>query len=494
MLAQTIQSILPSIQFYLDIAPLFILLFAGLSIMLIGAFFNPLQPNKTTFTIAIIALMSALIFTFLPFAKSGAFLSGTVVFDSITAVAFFVILVGTLFTFICASSTTTGQSLLRSEHTTLLLFSSAGLMIIAMSGELLSFFIGLEITSLSLYVLVGYSHALPTKKKNPLSYQQTRLKSLESSLKYFLLGSGASAVILMGAALLYAHIGSLKFENFYLINFENPFAMFGIVLVLCGLAFKLGLAPFHSWVPDVYQGANAHLTGYMASLVKFSLVMLLIRVLSALTTGTHVLPLFFAILGVLSIVIGSLFGLVQNSIKRLLAYSSIANVGYFCLAFASLAKNPASLYAKQSLFIYALIYAILSLGAFQVLAWFEDENREDLFKEELSGIGRTKPFPAFALSVFLFGLAGIPPLAGFFGKLILIITAIQSGLVWFAIVLVVFSCFGLYYYLNLMVDMWFKSPSRYTALVKPTPRTNIVMGAMSVLAIAAVMIVGVFGV
>ncbi len=494
MLAQTINSILPGQLFYLNIAPLLIILLAGLVVMLVGTFSSPLEPNKKTFSIAIIALVSALFCAFFPQTKAQDFFNHTVLYDSISIISFVVIILGTLFTLICANCTTAGRNLIKSEQTALLLFASAGLMIIAMSGELLSFFIGLEITSLSLYVLVGYSHSKDEANESTASLQQTRVKALEGSLKYFLLGSGASAVILMGAALLYAHLGSLKFDSFYLIDFSNPFALFGTLLILSGLAFKLGLAPFHSWVPDVYQGANAHLTGYMASMVKFSLIMLLIRLLSSFTTGTHVLPIFFSILGVLSIVIGSLFGLVQSSIKRLLAYSSIANVGYFCLAFAALAKYPNSVYAKQSLFIYALIYSCLSLGAFQVLAWFEDGHREDLYKEELAGIGRSKPFPAFVLSVFLFGLAGIPPLAGFFGKLVLIITAIQSGFTWLAILLVVFSCFGLYYYLNLMVEMWFKPPTRYTAAVAQTPRTNFVMGIMSLFALSIVFTIGLFGI
>jgi len=493
MLSQTINNILPSAVFYFNIAPLLLLLLAALSIMLIGAFSSPLKPNKKTFFVAILTLSAAIICPFLPYAKPGEFLTGSVVFDSISAVSLFIISIGTLFTLICASSTKAGKNLLRSELTALLLFASSGLMIITLSGEIISFFIGLEITSLALYVLVGYSHPNGNSLEDP-SFRQTRFKSLEASIKYFLLGSGASAVILMGSALLYAHLGSLKFQNFHLIDYSNPFALLGFFFILCGIAFKLGLAPFHSWVPDVYQGANAHLTGYMASLFKFSLVIVLMRILSMSTSGMQVLPILFCILGVASIVIGSLFGLVQNSLKRLLAYSSVANVGYFCLAFASLAKDPSSIYAKQSLFIYAFIYAVLSLGAFHVIAWFEDGQREDIFKEELAGIGRTRPFPAFALSVFLFGLAGIPPLAGFFGKLILIITAVQSGLTWFAIVLVVFSCFSLYYYLNLMVDMWFKAPTRYTASVKSSKKTNVIMGTMSMLAIVIVMSIGLFGI
>lgn len=315
--------------------------------------------------------------TFLPFTQQGKFFTSAVLFDSITAVSFFIILVGTIFTLLCASSTSAGLYLLRSELTALLLFCSAGLMIITMSGEFLSFLIGLEITSLSLYVLVGYSHPyeLPTDTEHHLHL--TRVKSLESSLKYFLLGSGATAVMLMGAALIYAHLGTLKFENFYRLDFANPFALFGILLLLSGIAFKLGMAPFHSWVPDVYQGANAHLSAYMASMVKFSLVMIFIRILSELSSGTQILPLFFAILGVLSIVIGSLFGLVQNSIKRLLAYSSIANVGYLCLAFAALTKQPNSLFAKY------LSTLILFIGYIMILFTKKQQGLHDILAKTL---------------------------------------------------------------------------------------------------------------
>lgn len=492
MLMQTLQNILPNLNFYFDAAPLFILLIAGLMTMLVGVFSSsPTQPSKAAFVIAIVALIASLFLAFMPI-RGGTFFNGSVLLDSITSVSFCVISLGSLFTLICTSATKLGKNFLRSELTTLLLFSSAGLMIISMSGDLLSFFIGLEITSICLYVLVGYLK--PNFEFETHRQDISRLKSLEASIKYFLLGSGASAVMLMGTALIYAALGNVNFESFYNLNFSNPFTLFGVVLLLIGLAFKLGMAPFHSWVPDVYEGANSHLTGYMASLVKFSLVMVLMRIVSSFGHGSTLLPILFGILGVASIVVGSLFGLVQNSVKRMLAYSSVANVGYFCLAFAVLAKDPTSLTAKQALFIYAFIYTFLSLGAFNVLAWFEDGNRDDLFKEELSGIGQSKPFSAFALSVFLFGLAGIPPLAGFFGKLVLLITAVQNGFLWFAFVLVIFSCFSLYYYLNLMVDMWFRTPTRYTVFAKQPRHTNVVMSVMSVFAMIIIFAIGLFGI
>jgi NADH-quinone oxidoreductase subunit N len=156
---------------------------------------------------------------------------------------------------------------------------------------------------------------------------------------------------------------------------------------------------------------------------------------------------------------------VHNSLKRMLAYSSVANAGYFCLAFAALAARPDSVAAREALVAYSVIYAVLTLGTFAVVAWFEESNREDLLREDLAGVGREAPFPSLCLTIFLLGLAGIPPLAGFFGKFMLIQSAVSTGLIGLAILLAVLSCLGLYYYLAVIVEMWLKPRSRHTIQV-----------------------------
>jgi NADH-quinone oxidoreductase subunit N len=244
---------------------------------------------------------------------------------------------------------------------------------------------------------------------------------------------------------------------------ETPLAVLGGILLFSGLSFKLAIAPFHSWAPDVYQASHSTLTGYMATLVKVSVGLVVLRILgSGFGQGSGVLVMFFWLVGAFSIAVGSLFGLVHNSVKRVLAYSSVANAGYFCLAFAALAKDPSSLAAKEALVAYSVIYVILTLGAFAVIAWFEEDNREDLLKEDLAGVGKRAPFASVCLTVFLFGLAGIPPLAGFFGKFMLIGAAVSTNLIGLSIILVLFSCLSLYYYLAIMVEVWLKPENRHT--------------------------------
>ena len=477
--------ILPPPSFYFLALPILLLLLGGLITMVLGVFkTDPDKPSYPAWYVAVATCFASAAFAiFSKFPSPQTFLGSGVLIDDISRTSFIVIAIGTLFTLMACSMTAFGKQLLRSELLTLILFSSAGLMIMCSAGEFLSFFVGLELTSISLYVLVGY--------------QRRTLQGMEAAIKYFILGAAAAAMLLMGAALIYASVGSLRFVDFGLldISLSNPFALIGVLLIFCGLAFKLAIAPFHSWAPDVYQGANSHLTGYMASLVKFSVAIVILRILSeSFATGERTgLIIVFWIFGAISIAVGSLFGLVHNSIKRILAYSSVANAGYFCLAFASLAANPGSIEAKQSLMSYAVIYAVLSMGAFTVIAWFEDSNREDLLKEELSGIGSKKPVAAVTLSIFLFGFAGIPPIAGFFGKFFLLLSAINQGFIGLSIILVVFSCLSLYYYLSIMSEMWFKPATRYSAQSKQSEETNSGMMAMSLIAAFAAIIIGILG-
>ena len=477
--------ILPPASFYFLSLPILLLLVGGLVTMLLGVFkTDPDKPCYPSWYVAVFVSFAAAVFAiFSKISTPKAFLGSGVLIYDISRMSFIVIAIGTLFTLMASSMTKIGKQLLRSELLTLILFSSAGLMVMCAAGEFLSFFVGLELTSISLYVLVGY--------------QRRTLQGMEASIKYFILGAAAAAMLLMGAALIYASIGSLRFADFRLLNisFSNPFGLAGVLLIFSGLAFKLAIAPFHSWAPDVYQGANSHLTGYMASLVKFSVAIVILRILSVSfgdgeKTG---LIIVFWIFGAVSIAVGSLFGLVHNSIKRILAYSSVANAGYFCLAFASLAADPTSLESKQSLMSYAVIYAVLSMGAFTVISWLEDSNREDLLKEEIAGIGSKKPFAAVTLSVFLFGFAGIPPIAGFFGKFFLLLSAVNQGFIGLSIILVLFSCLSLYYYLSIMAEMWFKPATRYSAQSNQSEETNSGMKAVSFIAAFAAIVIGIMG-
>ncbi|MBX9702656.1 MAG: hypothetical protein K2X39_00750, partial [Silvanigrellaceae bacterium] len=229
--------------------------------------------------------------------------------------------------------------------------------------------------------------------------------------------------------------------------------------------------------------------------VKFSVALVVLRILSSNVSLSNVSAIvtMFWVFAVLSIIIGSLFGLVHNSVKRMLAYSSIANAGYLSLAFASIAANPLAQGAKHALIVYGIIYAILSMGAFTVIAWVEDQNREDLLKEELSGLGKAKPFAAMGLTVFLLGLGGIPPLAGFIGKFLLLSTAISNGFIILSLILAICSSISLYYYLSLIASVWFKSPTPQSVVNNQSGETNLGMKFLTALGILAALWIGILG-
>lgn len=470
-----VNKVLPSSAFYIYTSPILLLLVGALAVMMVGVFTRipATRPNRYAWYLSVVVcFLASLLSVTLPVAtNSVSFLNKACLIDGIACLSFSVISIGTLFTLLLASTTSVGQRLFRAEFLALLLFSSAGLMVMCCAGEFSSFFVGLEMTSLSLYVLVGY--------------QRPDLRATEAAIKYFLMGAVGAAVLLMGIACFYASTGSLNIADLALLPAASPLGVLSLLLITCGLAFKLGLFPFHCWTPDVYQGASAHLTGYMSALVKYAVAMVFLRILTALPVqGNHdKLAMVFWILGVGSLIVGALYGLVHTSIKRLLAYSSIANAGYFCLAFAALARNPASVMAKQSLVSYALIYAVLSMGSFAVLSWFEEGNKEDLLREELAGIGSKKPFAACALTVFLFGLAGIPPVAGFFGKFFLVFASFHEGIVGLPIILIVCSIISLAYYLSITVEMWFKHPTRYSMSSAQSAQTNLALATLTGIAV-----------
>jgi NADH-quinone oxidoreductase subunit N len=475
LLTQKLSEVIPPLEFYIGAFPLLVTLVGALTVLMVGVFrARPSQPHLPSFGVAIVTLVTAFGAAVANLGNgSRSFISGAFLADSLSQFAMATIALVGLFSFLISSISSVGRNLLRFELVTLQLFAISGLMVMTSAGEFLSFFIGLEMTSLSLYVLVGY--------------QREDAKGFEAAMKYFLLGSVASAILLMGQALVYLHTGSMAFSSYSSLSLSSasPLAFAGMLLLVVGLGFKMAMAPFHGWAPDVYQGAHASLSGFMSGVVKLALVVVCIRVFgagakvpsAALVTGIW-------IMGALSIFLGSLFGLVHNNVKRMLAYSSIANAGYFCLPLLALMVNPNNSYAKPALLAYAVIYALLTLGAFGVISWLEEGNREDLLKDELAGLGQKNPFAAVVLSVFLVGLAGVPPLAGFFGKFLILQAASSEGFVGLSVLMVILSCVSLYFYLSLLVEMWFKGYHKYSIKTPEIPTLGLakwVFGALALL-------------
>jgi NADH-quinone oxidoreductase subunit N len=295
-------------------------------------------------------------------------------------------------------------------------------------------------------------------------------KASEAALKYLLLGAFATAFLLYGIALFYGLTGSTNLKNIaQAIAGENvlanPLLLLAMALILVGLAFKVSLVPFHMWTPDVYEGAPTPITAFMAVGVKAAAFSAFLRVfLSALPAlHPHWGKLLWGV-AVLTMTVGNLIAISQENIKRLLAYSSIAHAGYILIGL--IAGGEAGITA---VLYYLVIYMFMNLGAFAVVAAYGGREDENLNIKDYAGMGLSHPWLAFAMAVFLFSLAGIPPLAGFMGKFYIFSAAIKSGYVWLTIIAVINSVIAMYYYLRVIVVMYMKKPERavQVALARP---------------------------
>lgn len=345
----------------------------------------------------------------------------------------------------------------RSEYYALFLMATVGAIIFSCAAELVTFFLGLEIMSMALYCMCGSAVG--------------QRSSSEAALKYFLLGSFSSAFLLYGIALLYGLTGSTNIEVIgkAIAMVENPVLYFAVGLVLVGLVFKIGGVPFHFWAPDVYQGAPTSVTAYMACVIKASAVAAALRVM---WSGFDALYDAWSgavwLIAVLTMTAGNLIALRQRSVKRMLAYSSVAHAGYILVAF--LAKDPQSGGGAAILF-YLVAYTLMTMGAFGVILAMNSgkaaaEKSDDL--STFNGLGTSQPFLAFLMSIFMLSLAGIPPgLAGLLGKFYIFSAVIKADFVGIAIIGVINSAISCFYYLRVMVAMYFTEEGAVSQPAKP---------------------------
>jgi NADH-quinone oxidoreductase subunit N len=324
----------------------------------------------------------------------------------------------------------------------LVLLATAGMTTLTIASDFLTIFLGIEILSIALYVLVGFYHG--------------DIHSGEAALKYFLLGAFASGFFLYGIALVYGATGTTNLasltQGIAAMPSALPFAPLlpiGVGLLLVGFGFKLALVPFHMWTPDVYQGAPTPVTGFMSVATKVAVFAALIRVLQALPTHQQPWLMALAALAVLTMTLGNLAALRQTSLKRMLAYSSIAQAGYVLVGLAAGTRAGA-----EAALYYLAAYTFMNLGAFAAILAIQHPERNDVTREEIVGLAGRQPALAILMAIFMFGLTGIPPLAGFFGKLYVFGSAIEAGLMWLAIVGVINSAIAAYYYLRVTVDMF----------------------------------------
>jgi NADH-quinone oxidoreductase subunit N len=408
-----------------------------------GVYADNKKSDRAFLGLGLFTLLSLLaIMILLPMtAPSQVLFSGMFIDDAFSRLVKMILVASTALIFMISDSWLIRADNQRFEYNVLMLFSLLGMMLMVSANDLLSLYVGLELSSLPLYVLASFS--------------RDAIKSTEAGLKYFVLGSLASGMILFGASLVYGFAGSTNFTALAsLFNASASLSLavvFGLVLVIVGLCFKVSAAPFHMWTPDVYEGAPTPVTAFFSTAPKIAAVALFVRLLvQPFGHAIHDWQQVIVFVSALSMVVGALGALMQTNIKRLLAYSSIGHVGYALMGLA--AGNAAGV---SSILIYFTLYVAMSTGAFAIILMMQRDGETKEGIADLAGLARNHPRMAFALAVFMFSMAGIPPLAGFFGKLYVFLAAVHAGLYPLAVIGVLSSVVACFYYLKVVKVMYF---------------------------------------
>jgi NADH-quinone oxidoreductase subunit N len=358
------------------------------------------------------------------------------------------------------------------EYYALVLFSTIGMMIMAAATDVLAIYIGLELMSLAIYTLAGFI------KRDP--------KSTEAAMKYFLMGSFSSGILLYGLALLYGLTGSTQVDVMVVQVAQlenNPALILAIVLLIGGLGFKIAAVPFHMWAPDVYEGAPHSVVGFISVGSKAAAIAALMRIfLVALEPAKDQWePLLWAI-SLLSMVIGTLVAIAQNNIKRMLAYSSVASAGYMLIGIITGTEI-----GLASVLVYAMSYVFMNIGAFALVVLLCRRGERGDTIDEFTGLARVSPMASASLVIFFLSLTGLPPTAGFIGKFYLFASAIQAGYIGLAVVGVLSSAISLYYYFSVIMQMYMQEAPKEHGL-SPTPGIAVAL----ILMVAGTLVFGIF--
>jgi NADH-quinone oxidoreductase subunit N len=411
---------------------------AGLIILLAGV----LPKRDTTFASATAVIGALLLTAVLVLGQGeGTALSGLYVADSFSGLMKLLALLGAALGLLLALDFNAREGLARFEYPVLVLFAALGTMVMISANDLMALYMGLELLSLPLYVIAAFD--------------RDNGRSAEAGLKYFVLGALASGLLLYGVTLVYGFAGTTNFDQLADLFADTgavpPAVVVGIVFILAGLAFKVSAVPFHMWTPDVYEGAPTPVTAFFAVAPKVAALALLVRVLLE-PFGDLVAQWQQVILLVSmgSMLLGAFAALGQRNIKRLMAYSSIGHVGYALMGLAVATDE-----GLRGLVLYIMIYTLMNIGTFAVLVGMRRQGRAVERVEDLAGLGATDLPRALWMAVFMFSMAGIPPLAGFFGKLYVFLAAVQAGFWTLAVVGVLTSVVAAYYYLRIVKVMFF---------------------------------------
>jgi NADH-quinone oxidoreductase subunit N len=467
---------LPAAAEYLRFLPEIILVIAATLAMVIEPLLKPGKRDGLA-GMSLLALLAALAAALYANGDPGTAFSGLLVVDGYgTLFRALVIVVGAL-TVLSSNSFLDREGANSGEYYALVLFSVMGQCVMVTANDLIMVFIGLEISSISSYVLAGYLRDDP--------------RANEAALKYFLLGSFATAFLLYGIALLYGAAGSTSLSRIRAVISDPNAApspmLVGIAaaLMLVGFAFKVSAAPFQMWAPDVYQGAPTPVTGFLSAGPKAAAFAAFLRVFmtSFQPAGESWEPIVW-VCALLSMTIGNFAALVQSDVKRMLAYSSIAHAGYVLVAITARSEDGVA-----AAMFYLAAYVLMNIGALAVISHLSGKGEKYLKVDDLAGLGVVQPMTAAALTVFLLSLIGVPLTAGFFGKFYIFKAALESKLVWLAVLGLLNSAVAAYYYLRILVMMYMREPGEAVLEMQPLP---VSLQAALLAPVVGVLLLGIF--
>jgi NADH-quinone oxidoreductase subunit N len=460
---------------FLPILPEVILTVGAILLMMVAAFLGRRGAAVTSWA-AVALLIAATIALIGAPSQAGAIFGGLLAADPFGAFGKALIFPAAAVAIIAALGWFERDTEHSPEYPVLILLSSVGMAVMVSATNMITLYIGLELLSLSSYVLA--------------SYRRSDERSAEAGLKYFVLGALASGILLYGISLLYGFTGTMNFNGIAAaFNRGAPSLglLLGLVFLLAGIAFKASVVPFHMWTPDVYEGAPTPVTAFFASAPKVAAILLATRVcLDALGPATDAWRQIMIFAALASIFLGGIAAYGQTNIKRLLAYSSINNVGFALIGLAAAGIGGAS-----SVLFYMAVYVVMTLGVFLcVLRMRDQEGRPVETMESLSGLSQTRPRLAAAIAIFMFSLAGLPPFFGFWPKLMVFNAAVDAGLLYFAVAGVIGTVIGAYYYLKVVKIMYFDAPAEPYAKSRAPVEGTLILASILVVSPLGYLLIG----
>ncbi len=470
LFAAAYSNLLPQSADYIRVLPEIVLSVFGMIVMMLEPVLDEHTGRKLLGPIALLGAVAGLVATWFMAQSPGLAFWNMVQVDGFSIFFHALVIAIAAVVILTSQEYMEVQRIRAGEYYALILFGTVGMALMSSAVELVLIFIALEISSISSYVLAGF-------RRNEAS-------SAESSLKYFLLGSFATAFFLYGVALIFGATGSTNFAQIGQALQATPMpllAYVAVALMFVGLGFKVAAAPFHIWTPDVYEGAPAPIVGLMSTGPKAAAFAVLLRVVFEIHMPGMLWLIWVS--AALSMTLGNIGALVQNNVKRLLAYSSIAHAGYLLVAFAA-----APAFGTSAAMFYTAAYAAMNLGAFAVVSHFANAGERYVTLEDYEGLGRSSPLLAATLTIFLLSLIGIPMTGGFFAKFYVFSAAVKANLIWLTIIGVLNSGVGAYYYLRIIVRMYMReSRKRVPVMHEPFP-----LSIALAICIAATLYLGLF--